>query len=230
MGRLAAQRQLAAGCCSRNSPARCVASAQANDVLLGDRSWAAVRIGGVRVLSRDEAIRLVNEHLTKGNLVKHVLAVEAIMRVLARRFGQDEEVWGLAGLLHDLDYEQTSNAPDRHGRVTVEILGAYDLPDEVLNAVLAHVGHVERTSLLDKAIYCVDPVTGLIVASALMHPTKSLSGLDGAFVGKRFKEKRFAAGASREAIACCRDLGLELHEFLKISIDAMRAISRELGL
>ena len=182
------------------------------------------------MLSRDEALQLVNKHLTKKNLVKHVLAVEAIMRALARRFGQDEEVWGLAGLLHDLDYEQTSDAPDRHGRVTAEILGAYDLPDEVASAVLAHAGHVERTSSINKAIYCVDPVTGLIVASALMHPTKSLSGLDGAFVGKRFKEKRFAASANREAIASCRDLDLELHEFLEISIDAMRAISRELGL
>jgi len=182
------------------------------------------------VISRDEAVGLVDGHLTKKNLVKHVLAVEAIMRALARRFGQDEEVWGLAGLLHDLDYEQTSDDPGRHGRITVEILRRYDLPDEVLGAVLAHAGHVECTSLLDKAIWCVDPVTGLIVASALMHPTKSLAGLDGTFVGKRFKEKRFAAGANREAIASCRDLDLELHDFLEISLDAMRGISRELGL
>lgn len=189
-----------------------------------------IRKGGAGVLSRDEAMKLVNEHLTKKNLVKHVLAVEAIMRVLARRLEQDEEVWGLAGLLHDLDYEQTSESPDRHGHITAEILGEYDLPDEVIRAVLAHAGHVERTSLLDKAICCVDPVTGLIVASALMHPAKSLSALDADFVGKRFKEKRFAAGANREAIASCRDLDLVLHEFLEISIDAMRGISRELGL
>jgi putative nucleotidyltransferase with HDIG domain len=182
------------------------------------------------VLSRDEAVTLVNEHLTKKNLVKHVLAVEAIMRALARRFEEDETVWGLTGLLHDLDYEQTSDAPERHGYITVEILGAYDVPDEVRRAVLAHAGHVDRTSLLDKAIYCVDPVTGLIVASALMHPTKSLAGVDGPFVGKRFKEKRFAAGASREAISGCRELCLELHEFIEISLDAMQSISRELGL
>lgn len=182
------------------------------------------------VLSREEALQLVEEHMTKKNLIKHVLAVEAIMRSLARRFGRDEEVWGIAGLLHDLDYEQTGDAPERHGRLTVEMLRSYDLPPEVPHAVLAHAGQVERTSLMDKAIYCADPVTGLIVASALMHPTKSLSGVDGTFVGKRFKEKRFAAGANREAIASCRDLDLELHEFLDISIDAMRTISRELGL
>ena len=139
------------------------------------------------MLSRDEALQLVNEHLTKKNLVKHVLAVEAIMRVLARRFEQNEEVWGLAGLLHDLDYERTGDTPERHGYITVEMLKEYDLPDGVGAAVLAHAGHVECTSLLDKAIYCVDPVTGLIVASALMHPTKSLAGVDGAFVGTGFK-------------------------------------------
>lgn len=182
------------------------------------------------MLSRDEALALVNEHLSKKNLIKHVLAVEAIMRALARRFDEDEQIWGLAGLLHDLDYERTGETPDRHGHVTLEILQEHDVPAEVRRAVLAHVGHVERTSLLDKAIYCVDPVTGLIVASALMHPTKSLAGLDAVFVGKRFKEKRFAAGANREAIARCQELGLELHDFLEISLDAMRGISRELGL
>ncbi len=182
------------------------------------------------MISRDEAVALVEEHMTKNNLVKHVLAVEAIMRALARRFNEDEAVWGLAGLLHDLDYEKTSDAPERHGHITVEILGEHDVPADIRRAVLAHAGHADRTSLMDKAICCVDPVTGLIVASVLMHPTKSLAGLDGVFVGKRFKEKRFAAGANREAIAGCRELGLELHEFIEISLDAMRGISRELGL
>ena len=186
--------------------------------------------GGMLVLSRDEAFGLVREHLTKKNLIKHVLAVEAIMKALADRLGEDGEVWGLAGLLHDLDYEQTSESPDRHGRITVDILRSYDLPEAVLDAVLAHAGHAVRTSLLNKAIYCVDPVTGLIVASALMHPTKSLAGLDVAFVGKRFKEKRFAAGASREQIALCSEIGLELDEFLAIGLEAMQGIADDLGL
>lgn len=182
------------------------------------------------MISREEARRLVDGNLTKGNLVKHVLAVEAIMRALARRLGADEEIWGAAGLLHDLDYERTMESPDRHGRDTLEILAGWIIPQEINDAILAHAGHKERNSLLEKAICCADPVTGLIVASALMHPSKSLSALDVGFVEKRFKEKRFAAGANREAIATCRELGLELHEFLRISIEAMRSISGDLGL
>jgi putative nucleotidyltransferase with HDIG domain len=182
------------------------------------------------MLSRPEALDLVHRHLTKRNLVKHTLAVEVIMRALAARFGASEDLWGLAGLLHDLDYEQTMNAPDRHGRLTIEMLAGFDVPQEVKDAILAHAGHRERNSIMDKAICCIDPVTGLIVASALMHPSKSIAGIDPEFVGKRFKEKRFAAGASREAIAGCSELGLELHEFFRISIDAMSGISRELGL
>jgi putative nucleotidyltransferase with HDIG domain len=182
------------------------------------------------VLTRDEALELVQTHLTKKNLIKHVLAVEAIMRALAARLDEDADLWGLAGLLHDLDYEQTGDEPDRHGYVTCEILEGVDVSPEIKHAVLAHAGHVERKSPMDKAIYCTDPVTGLIVASALMHPTKSLAGMDAAFVGKRFKEKRFAAGANREAISCCRELGLELHEFIELSLNAMLSISGELGL
>ncbi len=182
------------------------------------------------MLSRQQALEIVHANLTKKNLVKHVLAVEAIMRALARRLGEDEELWGLAGLLHDLDYERTAGDPSRHGRLTLEMISGFDLPPEIGAAVLAHAGHVPRNSLMEKAICCSDPVTGLIVASALMHPSKSLAGIDPDFVGNRFKEKRFAAGANREAIAQCGELGLELHEFLGVSIDAMRGIAADLEL
>jgi putative nucleotidyltransferase with HDIG domain len=182
------------------------------------------------MISRQEALDLVNANLTKKNLVKHTLAVEAIMRAMARRFGESEELWGLAGLLHDLDYERTADDPARHGRLTVEMLEGVDVPAEVTDAILVHAGHRPRNSSLDKAICCVDPVTGLIVASALMHPSKRVAGLDPDFVGKRFKEKRFAAGANREAIAGVSELGLELHEFFSVSIEAMSGISRELEL
>jgi putative nucleotidyltransferase with HDIG domain len=182
------------------------------------------------MLSRQEALDLVEKNLTKKNLVKHTLSVEVIMRALAPRFGESAEVWGLAGLLHDLDYERTMNSPERHGHLTVEMLEGFDVPPEVKEAILAHAGHRERNSLMDKAICCVDPLTGLIVASALMHPSKTIAGIDPDFVGKRFKEKRFAAGANREAIARSSELGLELHEFFRISIDAMGGISRELEL
>lgn len=182
------------------------------------------------MLSRNDALELVTRNLTKKNLVKHTLAVEVIMRALAKRFGASEDLWGLAGLLHDLDYEQTMNTPARHGLLTIEMLAGLDVPQEVTDAILAHAGHRERNSLMDKAICCVDPVTGLIVASALMHPSKTIAAIEADFVGKRFKEKRFAAGANREAIAGCSELGLELHEFFSASIDAMRGISRELEL
>jgi putative nucleotidyltransferase with HDIG domain len=182
------------------------------------------------VLSREEAFALVTEHLKNKNLIKHVLAVESIMRVLADNFGGDKELWGLAGLLHDIDYEETKDSPGKHGYRTLEIIENLDVPDEVRGAILAHAGHTMRDSKMDKAIYCSDPVTGLIVASTLMHPTKRLDGVDAEFVGKRFKEKRFAAGANREAIASCSELGVELHEFFELSLDAMRSISAELGL
>lgn len=182
------------------------------------------------MITRAEGGELMRRHLANANLVKHVLAVEAIMRALARRAGESEETWGLAGLLHDLDYERTKGDPERHGRVTMELLEQIDVPEEVRHAILAHAGHVPRNSAMDKAIYCADPVTGLIVASALMHPSKKLSGLDPDFVGKRFREKRFAAGANRDAIATCSELGLELHEFLRVSIEAMNAIADGLGL
>lgn len=182
------------------------------------------------MLSRQNALDLVNANLSKKNLIKHTLAVEAIMRAMAARFGESEDIWGLAGLLHDLDYERTADAPDRHGRLTVEMLEELDVPAEAKDAILAHAGHRTRNSLMEKAICCIDPVTGLIVASALMHPSKSVAGIDADFVGKRFKEKRFAAGANREAIAGCSELGLDLHEFLSVSIEAMRGISKELEL
>ena len=182
------------------------------------------------MISREEALVLVERHLSKKNLVKHVLAVEAIMRELAQRSGGDVDEWGLAGLLHDLDYEQTEKDPGRHGHVTLDILGEVDITDEMRHAILAHAGQVERISLMDKAIYCADPVTGLIVASVLMNPSKSLAGTDADFVGKRFKEKRFAAGANRDAIAGCSELGLGLQDFFQLSLEAMRRISGDLGL
>jgi len=182
------------------------------------------------LITREEALELVEKNLRKKNLVKHVLAVEAIMRTMAERFGEDPDLWGMAGLLHDLDYEQTFEDPERHGAVTMELVEDLDIPGEVRHAILAHCDKAPRNSAMDKTIYAADPLTGLIVASALMHPSKSLAGMDADFVGKRFGEKRFAAGADREAIATCSELGLDLHDFIGISLEAMRGISDRLGL
>ncbi|MGJ8453748.1 HD domain-containing protein [Pseudothermotoga sp. U03pept] len=182
------------------------------------------------MLRRDEAYELVKKHVKTKNLVKHCLAVEVVMRALARRFGEDEELWGLAGLLHDLDYDYTKDDPENHGLKTIELLKDSDLPKSVLDAILAHCEKKELNTKMEKAIYAADPVTGFIVAAALITPEKSLSVIDTDFLERRFKEKLFAKGASREQMKSCEELGLSLEEFLSISLDAMRTISKDLGL
>lgn len=181
-------------------------------------------------MTREEAWHRVEKQVSNRNLQKHMLATEAVMKSLARQFKQDEPSWALAGLLHDLDYDQTAHDFARHGLLTAEILQDTDLPGEVINAIKSHPGHFPRLSLMDKALYAVDPVTGLIVAAALMHPSKKLKALDIAFVERRFGEKRFAAGADREQIRTCEDFGVSLHDFLKLALEAMQEIDTALGL
>jgi len=181
------------------------------------------------MIDRDAAFELVRRNVQNENLVKHMIAVEAVMRGLARHLGEDEELWGIAGLLHDLDYSETVDNFDRHGYRTCEMLEG-QLPPEALHAILAHPGHVDRENSFDWALYSCDPVTGLIIAAALMHPSRSLAGLQLKSVKKRFKDKRFAAGANREQIMTCSNLGLEKDEFLELSLEAMRGVSDQLGL
>jgi putative nucleotidyltransferase with HDIG domain len=181
------------------------------------------------MLSRDDALQLVKQHVANKNLIKHMLAVEAVMRRLARRFGEDENVWGLAGLLHDLDYSETVDDFARHGFRSVELLSDRDLPSEVLQAINAHTGHVSCNSRMDWALYAVDPLTGLIVAAVLMHPQKKLAALDADFILRRFKEKRFAAGADRDQIRSCSELDMELDEFIQSGLDGMVDVAGELG-
>lgn len=183
------------------------------------------------MMPREHAVELVETHLANKNLRKHVFSVEAVMRELATKFNGDANEWGLAGLLHDLDYELTFDNEKKHSYITREWLEKEEgVSEEVLYAIHAHVGHVERISNMDKAIYCADPVTGFIVACALMHPKREIKYLELDFLKKRFKEKRFAAGASREQMAACSDLGMELDEFLILARDAMVGISKVLGL
>lgn len=182
-------------------------------------------------MDRNHALDLLHEHLENRNLRRHVYAVEAVMRALAEKLGHDPEPWGIAGLLHDLDYELTLEDPDRHTYLTKEWLADEDgVSDKMMHAIHAHAGHVDRVSPMDKAIYCADPTTGFIVACALMHPDKKIASLEADFMLRRFKEKRFAAGASREQMAACSDLGFELEDFLLLARDAMAGISDELGL
>ena len=181
-------------------------------------------------MERSEATGLVRSRVKNKNLVKHMLATEAVMRRLAQHFGEDEKLWGLTGLLHDLDYDETVNDFPRHGLVTAEILEGLGVDGQIIDAVKAHPGHQEAKTNLDKALYAVDPLTGLIVAAALMHPSKKLRGVDVQFVLNRFKEKRFAAGANREQIKSCERLGLSLAFFVQLALEAMQSIDEELGL
>lgn len=182
--------------------------------------------------SREEALALLNKYLPPGNLFKHLYAVEAVMRALARGFKENEEEWGLVGLLHDLDYEETKNEPWRHGLVSGEILTRIGLKEELVYAIKCHYEQtgLKRKSLLDKALYAADPLTGLIVAGALIRPGKKLAEVDAGFLLNRFAEKSFAKGAKREQIASCVEFGLSLEEFLKIGLHALQGISYTLGL
>lgn len=181
-------------------------------------------------MTRQDALALVQTHLKNKNLVKHCLAVEACMRGLAARLGFDPETWGLAGLVHDLDYELTGMSAELHTVETAKILEGLGYDPAIIHAVQAHAGKAPCESPMDTAIYAADPLTGLIVAAALMHPTKKIENIDVAFVLRRYKEKSFAKGARREDIETCRNLGLELDAFIGVCLAAMQGISTELGL
>ncbi|KAF2960539.1 HD domain-containing protein [Thermotoga sp. 38H-to] len=182
------------------------------------------------MISRERAMELLKIHVKTKNLVKHCLAAEAVMRALAKEFGEDEEKWGLAGLLHDLDYDYTKDKPEEHGLKTLEILKDEDVPEDVLNAILAHCEKKTPETLMEKALYAVDPTTGFIVAAALIRTEKKLDGIDVDFLLRRFKEKAFAKGANREQMRTCENFGLSLEKFLEISLEAMKSIASELGL
>lgn len=182
------------------------------------------------MLTRQQAYDITRPRFKIKNLFKHVLAVEAVMRELALHFEEDVEKWGLVGLLHDLDYEETANTPDRHTLVTEELLAEYNLDPEIVNAIKCHNNLAPKNNLMDKAIYASDPITGLIVAAALMHPDQKLKSIDVDFILRRFKVNSFARGANREQIKTCSELGLSLEEFTEISLRGMQKIDKELGL
>jgi putative nucleotidyltransferase with HDIG domain len=178
----------------------------------------------------DEALELLKKNLQNKNLVKHCLAVEACMKAVAGRLGHDPEPWALAGILHDLDYELTEKSPELHTTETVKMLEALDISPQVIHAIKAHAAKVPCEEAMDWAIYSIDPLTGLIIAATLMHPTKKIKAIDLDFVKRRYKEKSFARGARREEIEESRHLGLDLDEFISICISAMQGIDAELGL
>lgn len=183
-------------------------------------------------MQREEALKLLRENLKNKNLFNHSLAVEAVMRRLAEHFGEDPERWGLAGLLHDIDYERTKDDPDRHSIEGAAMLEELGLPEDIVYAVKVHNDRhgLPRRSLMDKALFAVDPLTGFIVAGALIRPEKKLAPVDVPFLMHRFKEKSFARGANRETMKTCVELGLSLEEFVALGLEAMQGIAKEIGL
>ena len=184
-------------------------------------------------MTREEALALVRERVNNPNMVSHMLATEAIMGALADRLGYDEAQWRLAGLLHDLDAEQTVEKMVVHGTLTVEWLRAAGLDDEeVLHAILAHNpgngSSIENS--MDRALFACDPLTGLVTAAALIRPEKKLELVTLKSLKKRFREPSFAKGARRDDMLTCSELGLELDEFLEIGLEAMKEVADELGL
>lgn len=183
-------------------------------------------------MDRSTALEELKARISNQNLIKHSLAVEAIMRGLAELLRKDADIWGLAGLLHDIDYEKTANNPDRHSLLGAEILEDLGVEPEIVYAVKAHNGchGIERKRKIDKALYCADPVSGLITAGALILPSKRLADVSEDFILKRMSEKSFAKGADRDQIRSCSELGLSLEEFIGTSLQAMKKISGDLGL
>ncbi len=186
------------------------------------------------MITREDALILLKKYIKNKNLIKHMLACEAAMYKLAEYLKENNpEEWALAGLLHDLDYDKTIKNFSQHGRLTAKILREReDIPANIIQAIESHPGHndLPRQNKMDYALYALDPLTGLIVAATLMHPEKKLEYVDTKFIMRRFKEKRFAAGADRDQIRTCIDLKIELEEFIDLVLGAMQGISDVLGL
>jgi putative nucleotidyltransferase with HDIG domain len=183
-------------------------------------------------MTREEALDSIEANVENENLIKHMLATEAIMRALARRLGEDEEEWGLTGLLHDIDRELTEGDMNIHSKLGADLARELGGSEAMAHAILCHneTHGIPRETKLDKALFCADPLTGLITAAALVRPDKKLSGLEAKSVIKKFKQKSFAAGVNREQISLCSEIELEFDEFIELGLEAMRGIAADLGL
>jgi putative nucleotidyltransferase with HDIG domain len=182
--------------------------------------------------TREEALTLLKEYNKNEGLIKHAMAVEAVMCYCARKRGEDQDKWGVIGLVHDLDYEQF---PQQHCQKTEEILRSHNWPAEYIRAVLSHAWgmrtDVEPKSVLEKVLYAVDELTGLVVATALVRPSKSVMDMSAKSVKKKWKEKSFAAGVNRDVIEKgAAMLGVEIGELIEDVIMGMREVADQIGL
>ena len=184
-------------------------------------------------MTRDEAFALVQEYIKTPNIIKHLLATEAQMRALAQKFNQDEEAWGLAGLLHDLDWDLTKNEPEKHSLLSKKILLQKGVAPDIVSAIKIHnyLHGIEPQTLMEKALYCSEMMTGFVVAVALVQPTKKLEDVTVEKIMKKYKEKSFGAGAKRDIMNLApKHLNISVEELADITLQAMQQIHQELGL
>lgn len=182
-------------------------------------------------MNRTEALEIVKQYVKNENLIKHMLAVEAAMRFYAEKFGEDVETWGIAGLLHDFDWEIHPSL-EQHPQAGAPILRQHGVPEKIVRAILSHADHtgVPRRTRMEKTLFACDEITGLITAVALVRPSRSLDDLEASSVKKKWKDRAFAAGANREEIArAAEEFGIELWEHVSNVIQAMRRIAPQLG-
>jgi putative nucleotidyltransferase with HDIG domain len=183
-------------------------------------------------MDRNEALSIVHVYVKNENLVRHMLAVEAAMRFYAEKYNEDQETWGIAGILHDFDWEIHPTLAE-HPQAGAPILRERGVPEVIVRAVLSHADHtgIPRQTLMEKALYACDEITGLITAVALVRPSRSLVDLEASSVKKKWKDRAFAAGANRDEISkATQEFGIELWEHVGNVILAMRSIAPELGL
>jgi uncharacterized protein len=184
------------------------------------------------MLNRNEAYILLKKNLRTENLIKHSLAVEAILYDMAQKLHEDAELWGVTGLLHDLDYDFTKNEPERHTQITVQVVEGL-LPEEALDAIKAHNYQYSLQipqTYLDKSLIAADAVSGLIIANALVMPSKKLEDVSINSLVSKFLDKSFAAGCNRKRIELCEDMDIKLQDFLELSLNALKKIADQLGL
>ena len=184
------------------------------------------------MMNRDDALAILNKYVKNPNLIKHMLAVEVTMRYYARKYGEDEEKWGIAGLLHDFDWE-IHPTMEEHPLAGAPILREHGVPEEIVHAVLSHANHtgIPRETLMEKALFACDEITGLITAVALVRPSRALYDLKPKSVKKKWKDKSFAAGANREEMEQgAQELGVELWQHVANVIEAMNSIAESLDL
>lgn len=184
-------------------------------------------------MNRNEAERLLKRYVRNDKMLYHCYASEAVMRALAKKLGRDEDKWGLAGLLHDIDSEITNADPLKHGLVAEELLRDEGIEEDILDAIKMHneeATGLDRTTEFQHALAAGETITGLIYATALVYPDKKIKDVKAKSITKRMNQSAFAASVSRANILECEKIGLSLNDFTEIALDAMKEIADKIGL